>query len=900
MFKSVVNCFLLVMFLFSLTSQPVWSLPPEIEADRYLLAAMNKIDTKDYSGAITYFDKIIALKVPLPNDLFYHYGKVLGQTGDHKGSYKQLETYLGKAGRSGKYYMEALQGLTDAEQAIEKAEKQAKIAAEKAREKARRQAKDAADRARAKAKKYVSEGNSLKGKGKCKEAIVSYSKALEISLDPEVLDKRGQCYTHYSMKPKEYSKAIEDFSKAIAIYPDKASYYYNRGKSLYYTKDYSKAVEDFNEAIKRNSGDASMYKWRGWARQALKEYDKAIGDFTKVIEMQPEEDNHYIYGNRAQCWEGKGELDKAMVDRDMAIAKYTGKYDSTRSWLYKYRGDLWKKKKDFDKALADFDTAIRLDNDSTSPLIARANLLIDEKREYDKAIKDYSKVLGISPTNSTAFFNRGLAWWKKKDWAKAVVDFTDSIKHDPKYVRAYSMRGRSRNSLKDWSNAIDDFNKAIALESDKSKHYRYYIYRGIAFAGQNKKDKAIASYTKAIDLHPTWTWAYDERGGELLDKGEIDLALADFFKIIELSSSYPGYKFSDEVRTLETKNAHDAAITLWTKLIEKWPLADNYRRRAGTREDANDRRGALVDYTKAIEVDPDVQSRYVSRARCYRRLGEADNALADYDRALKLEGDSGSTLSALKDKATLLLDMGRKEEAQETYRLAILESERDVKSNSDNEYLDYDFSQRAYLRYTFEDYTGVVADLNSAIEINPRWYYYKRKAAVLWKKLGEYSQALEVFAKLQEVKPDNDSGLAGPGIVLYRQGKYRKARKSLQEAIALKPDSVEINNALAFFYASCPKKSYRDPLKAIEYAKVAAGSGKELHYLYETLALAYATGEQFGEAVEAQQKAVNLYEQKTPWNINEAKLLLGKMEERLSSYQANRLWEGEGHPLDWR
>jgi len=107
---------LFVVLLLICFMSPAFSLPTDVEVQRYLLAAIKKNEAGDYLGAKEYYDKIIALNVSVPVDFHYHYGVVLNKSGDYTQAFAQLEKYINKAGQSGKYYLDALDQLTTAEE----------------------------------------------------------------------------------------------------------------------------------------------------------------------------------------------------------------------------------------------------------------------------------------------------------------------------------------------------------------------------------------------------------------------------------------------------------------------------------------------------------------------------------------------------------------------------------------------------------------------------------------------------------------------------------------------------------------------------------------------------------------------------------------------------------------
>ena len=79
----------------------------------------------------------------------------------------------------------------------------------------------------------------------------------------------------------------------------------------------------------------------------------------------------------------------------------------------------------------------------------------------------------------------------------------------------------------------------------------YFAYgdRGAAYLAKSEFDLAIADYTEAIRLYPTYGGHYQSRGLAYLAKGDKDRAIADFRQAIELDPL--GSKASrDELKVL--------------------------------------------------------------------------------------------------------------------------------------------------------------------------------------------------------------------------------------------------------------------------------------------------------------------------------------------------------------
>lgn len=137
-----------------------------------------------------------------------------------------------------------------------------------------------------------------------------------------------------------------------------------------------------------------------------------------------------------------------------------------------------------------------------------------------------------------------------------------------------------------------------------------YYNRGFGYQGTADYDRAIADYSKAIDLNPKFANAYNNRGTVYGIKGDHDRAIADFTKAIDL----------------DPKDANA------------------FNNRCFARAITGQAQAALADCDTALRLKPDYADAFANRALAYYLLARYDEALADYDRALKLDPRAASSL----------------------------------------------------------------------------------------------------------------------------------------------------------------------------------------------------------------------------------------------------------------
>ena len=188
------------------------------------------------------------------------------------------------------------------------------------------------------------------------------------------------------------------------------------------------------------------------------------------------------------------------------------------------RGCAWYHKREFDKAIAEYTRAIQLDPGRANGYSSRGRAW-ENKRQFDKALADYDQAIRLNPTDASFYENRGNAWAQKNDFEKAFADLNHAIQLNPKLAPAYNDRGAAWMGKKDFDKAIADFNTAIQLDPTCAFAYNN---RGAVWINRNKYDKAIDDFSQAIRLDPKYATAYSNRGLTWEKKREYDKATADF------------------------------------------------------------------------------------------------------------------------------------------------------------------------------------------------------------------------------------------------------------------------------------------------------------------------------------------------------------------------------------
>ena len=86
-------------------------------------------------------------------------------------------------------------------------------------------------------------------------------------------------------KQNEFKLAIEQYDRAIAVYPEVAAYYLKRGEAFFKNKQIEQSIEDFTKAIEIQPENYEAYFDRARSYVAGNQKDKAIADIKQTVKI---------------------------------------------------------------------------------------------------------------------------------------------------------------------------------------------------------------------------------------------------------------------------------------------------------------------------------------------------------------------------------------------------------------------------------------------------------------------------------------------------------------------------------------------------------------------------------------------------------------------------------------
>lgn len=251
---------------------------------------------------------------------------------------------------------------------------------------------------------------------------------------------------------------------------------------------------------------------------------------------------------------------------------------------------------------------------------------------------------------------------------------------------------------------------------------------------------------------------------------------------------------------------------------------------------ANNFTDAIIQYTRAIELDPDYEKAYIQRADAFSRIGEHRSSAEDYDRALAFEekdseiyyfsgkewhlyGDNRLALVRLTAAINLKSNFM---EAYQTrwgvymallqYENALSDAKRCLKLKEDER----SYFNLAQVYEKLEMYDEAEEAYQESLKKNKRVLETHFAYAQLLYRLEKYDAAEEEVNQVLELVPQHFEGILLQSQVLSAQGNYLRASETLSMASVQFPDEP-----LIYAYRGDVNSKMNQPAYAIiDYTKV--------------------------------------------------------------------------------
>ncbi len=136
-----------------------------------------------------------------------------------------------------------------------------------------------------------------------------------------------------------------------------------------------------------------------------------------------------------------------------------------------------------------------------------------------------------------------------------------------------------------------------------------HCYLGVVLFQKGQVDEAVAQYQKALEIDSNYVEAHYNLGNALFQKGQLDEAVIQFQKALEIDPNYV-----------------EAHYNLGNALFQKGQLDE-----------------AVIQFQKALEINPNDAEAHYNLGNALFQKGQLDEAVDQFQKALKIDPNSFAT-----------------------------------------------------------------------------------------------------------------------------------------------------------------------------------------------------------------------------------------------------------------
>ncbi|KAG5198250.1 hypothetical protein JEQ12_007940 [Ovis aries] len=643
----------------------------------------------------------------------------------------------------------------------------------------------------------------------------------------------------------EITLAILNYTQAIKCRPTEADLYFRRGE-MYETENKMLAIDDFSKCIFYDPKRTDALFKRGMFYYENENWIAAEQDFTALLKIDPQNSQARMYRGRAYF---KRNFYKQAV-QDLSIAVHL----DPNNWLaLYYRACLFRKSNPL-RALQDYSVSALINDgyENLSCFLHRGILYADLKL-WLLAICDFEAVISLERTMTLAYINIGLINLLHLDnYIEATSYFSEAIRYDPMYIQSYICRAEAYNKLHKLKKSVRELSYAIHLQPDG---IQLYIIRGQYLLKMRCYDLAkftiyqVAEMNKGlIELSPiqqALIYSFCENhdkaiqvlDGITLNKPDISMctllakaqmkakrnkeAMRMFKKALDLIS------YSDKGPSSLAASADclyhlglcymeegnlQLAYDSFTKAVKANPdFAESFYHRGLCKVKLH-KNGSILDFNRAITLDPKHYQAYLSRVAYYGLKGRYAKAILSCNEAIKIYPQS----------VRAYVYRGVLKYYSRTYKLAITDLTTAINMDK-NSYIAFYNRALCYtkineLQMALTDY-GIVLLLNAGETVTLNTYINR---GLIYAELEQFSFALEDFKQAALISKTNVSLCQATAMCYHRNKEFEEAVNFFTWAVKIDPRFLDAyigrgNSYMEYGHDEATKQAQKDFLKALHF-----------------------------------------------------------------------------------
>ncbi|MFL5764583.1 MAG: tetratricopeptide repeat protein [Bacteroidia bacterium] len=484
----------------------------------------------------------------------------------------------------------------------------------------------------------------------------------------------------------DQNAALKDYGNAIAKKGNGYEALVNRSVLLMGMHRYSESMKDIEKLITLYPDSSILYNNRGFLLQDEHKYTEAISDYSKSASL----DKEYINprANRIRCYVLLNDKKNARKYCDELLAEFPKNPD-----IYTELSDFYRSMNELPEAMDYLNRAIKVSNGNPEMYIARARFKDDVLNDDEDALRDCDTAIAKAPQNAQAYFARTGPLFDMKKYPEIIRNCEKAISLDSTFYEAWVMRGDAYDLSGNTQAAWYNYDIAIRMQP---KNEGAYVQAVSLYTARSQFKTAIAVLNRLLEAVPYSIKGLSSRAELSVNIGDFKTAKKDYLAITDLEPDDPApwyylalaldslgektnickymkrsYELSmnDEQEEHGLSQPHIYMLDHCRDLLPKNLLpGDDLVREMVKDEAVGDWKGCVGLLDKFLVIYPDSAFFYYIRGKDKRKMEQFEDAIVDYKKALALNPNIPDATVSL---GVALQHLGNTTEAMEYYKKTI-------------------------------------------------------------------------------------------------------------------------------------------------------------------------------------------------------------------------------------
>jgi tetratricopeptide (TPR) repeat protein len=416
--------------------------------------------------------------------------------------------------------------------------------------------------------------------------------------------------------------AMDDLDKAVKIDPKQSQAWLMIAQlSRLPGGSVEKSNKALDQALESVGDDPELKAKVLLTRAAVTQDEKQkLADLDEAIRLAPGDPNGWRSRGLLKADQGKAE--EALADLEKAT-----ELDPDHGPTLEVKAIVLTRLKRFDEALRALEQTQKLHPDSLAPLIQKARVHA-AKADMKAAIEEIQRAKKLDPGNMSLFLLHASL---EEDPARKIAVLDEAIAAAPTNTLALRSRGLLKAEQEKYDEALADLDKAIELQPKEQANYEA---KGLVLSKAKRFDEALAVADQLIALDPDDSEGKRFRAGLLAEAGKFDEAVAALEKLIEADPKDLSVSLALAM-LYQSKKKSEKAIEVFAAIIQREPeFTPAWRGRGDALLNIGKHAEAIADYERALKLTPH-DSGVLNNFAWVLATSPVD-ALRDGQRAIKL------------------------------------------------------------------------------------------------------------------------------------------------------------------------------------------------------------------------------------------------------------------------